>query len=185
MWRMRVMREERFGAANESWTPNTRTPPASQDPDEFQQVLLSKTPGHMLEDDIAVDKRKTGIRKWQICTGVSHITAIGILVERFGFLNHLLRDIHADTRGKTLRQRLRQSPHTAPEIQRRAAEIGSVANAGQMTQDDLDFASPSGHELGKIPLTVRPGGIGKNGPKRIALGETFPILLEFVEIHRS
>ena len=82
-------------------------------------------------------------------------------------------------------QRLRQSPYTASEIQRRTLKIGDVINVGQMAEDDLNFDGSSGHEFRNIPLTIRPGGIGKNGPKCVALGEIFPILLEFVEIHRS
>lgn len=87
-----------------------------QHPYEFGQICERKTPGHVLEDNVAVDERETSSEKWQMQTGVCQILAVFILIEGIGLLNHLLRNVESDTRGETPRQRLCKPADAASKI---------------------------------------------------------------------
>jgi hypothetical protein len=104
-----------------------------------------------------------------------------ISIERLGPLNHLLRDIYANTRGKVSRQRLRQPTNTAPKIQCCTVGVGNAVNFPQVIHDGLNFSITGRHELRDVPFPACLAAICENGPESIALSERVPIVLNFVE----
>ena len=97
MWRMRVKKEARSGVAKESCTPKTSTPPGSEHPCELAQVVHGITPGHVLQDDITVEKGEAFVCEGQMRRGADLIAAVPVAIQRLSLGNHLLRDINADT----------------------------------------------------------------------------------------
>ncbi len=85
---------------------------------KLPQISHRQPAWHMLQHDIAVHKRETLLRERQPLRHTRHVVAVRILIQRLCPANHLLRDIHAHTRRKPPRQRLRQPPHAAAKIQR-------------------------------------------------------------------
>ena len=96
---------------------------------EFSQVFFGKSLRHMLEDNVAIDEQEACIGEWQSRVGNSHVPAMCISIERFGLLNHLLRDINTNTRGKVLRERLRQPTNTASKIQCCTVGVGNAVDS--------------------------------------------------------
>ena len=152
---------------------------------KFPQVSRRKTPGHMLQNDVAVDEREAGVREGQLFPGIRQVAAMCIPVQRPGLVNHLPRNIHAYTRGKARRQGLRYPANAAAKVQRFAGVIGDAANTGEMMHDGLYLGVPSGHKLRHIPFATCPAVVGENGEKGIALSQRFPIVFKPLEIHHA
>ena len=129
----------------------------------------------MLQHNIAIHKREALIRKQQPLRHTRHIAAVRILIQLLRSANHLLRNIHAHTRRKPPRQRLRQPSHAAPEVQRRSIGIRQAFHLAQIPHHCRQLDLAGSKEFPNVPSAVRLVAIGENRPQRIALRQRIPV----------
>ena len=145
-----------------------------QHSDEFLEVAYRKALRHVLQHDVAIDECEAGVIELQNGVEAGDVLAVRVTVESVGFVDHVLGDVYADAGGEALREGLGEAADATSEVQGCAFGLRVMADLGEMVHDDADLCDARGHKVGDAPLALLFSGIGKDGVKRVLLGEAVP-----------
>ena len=97
-------------------------------------------------------------------------------------LQHRFGDVHAVAAIEVPGHRVRETTHTAAEIERPPPRDRDAKPGGAL-EHVIDFRDPAAEELGDVPAAALFGGIGEDSPIRIAASEPFPMSLKRRKLH--